>query len=283
MKKIATIIVTYNGEKWIDRCLASVLKSSYPSDLYVVDNASTDATVSILKNYRVNLEVLDFNAGFGYSNNVILEKLRNSGYDYFFLMNQDIYLEEDVLTKLVDFAQIHSEAGIVAPIQYDGEGQEIDANFSQYLELSEEKAQFYETTFCNAAAWLLTKDCLAKVGLFNSFFPHYGEDRNYCERAKFHGFKILIVKETKVLHDRLQKMTAEKALKLAKIKLLTIFLDPNKSKSESMTSGLINVFGISKYLLKKYRSTTAVFALMKEYMVLFEKRNLLELEKNKQK
>ncbi len=283
MKKIATIIVTYNGEKWIDRCLASVLKSSYPSDLYVVDNASTDATVSILKNYPVNLEVLDFNAGFGYSNNVILEKLRNSGYDYFFLMNQDIYLEEDVLTKLVDFAQIHSEAGIVAPIQYDGEGQEIDANFSQYLELSEEKAQFYETTFCNAAAWLLTKDCLAKVGLFNSFFPHYGEDRNYCERAKFHGFKILIVKETKVLHDRLQKMTAEKALKLAKIKLLTIFLDPNKSKSESMTSGLINVFGISKYLLKKYRSTKAVFALMKEYMVLFEKRNLLELEKNKQK
>ena len=283
MKKIATIIVTYNGEKWINRCLDSVLKSTYPTDIYVVDNCSNDDTLALIKSYPVNLEVLHFNAGFGYANNSVLQKLMDSDYDYFFLMNQDIYLEENSLKQIVDFSSNHPETGIIAPIQYDGEGQNIDANFQQYINLSIDKKNFYETTFCNAAAWLITKECLQKVGFFNSYFPHYGEDRNYCERAKYHDFKIAIVKETKVLHDRTQKMTPEKALKLAKIKLLTIFLNPNKTKSQSITSGFINVFGISKYLFKKYSSYTAVFALLKEYFILFKKRNELEFEKNKQK
>lgn len=283
MKKIATIIVTYNGEKWINRCLDSVLNSTYPSDIYVVDNCSDDHTLAIVKNYPVNLEVLHFNAGFGYANNLVLQKLMDSDYDFFFLMNQDIYLEKNSLKQIVDFSSNHPETGIIAPIQYDGEGQNIDANFQQYINLSIDKKNFYETTFCNAAAWLITKECLQKVGFFNSYFPHYGEDRNYCERAKYHDFKIAIVKETKVLHDRTQKMTPEKAIKLAKIKLLTIFLNPNKTKSQSITSGFINVFGISKYLFKKYSSYTAVFALLKEYFIRFKKRNELEFEKNKQK
>ena len=283
MKKVATIIVTYNGERWINRCLNSVTRSSYHSDLFRVDNFSTDETLNLIKDFPLNLEKLNFNAGFGYANNVALKKLMNSDYDYFFLINQDVYLEDNVLEKLLNFAEIHPEMGIIAPIQYDGEGKEIDANFKQYIKLSEEKIDFYETKFCNAAAWLISKKCLEKVGFFNENFKHYGEDRNYCERAKYHNFGIAIVKNTKVLHDRIQKMNTEKAINLAKIKLLTIFLDPNKSQSESIFSGLINVFGISKYLFKKYRSYTSVFDLMKEYFILFKKRNHLEIEKNKQK
>ncbi|KIA88372.1 glycosyltransferase family 2 protein [Kaistella jeonii] len=283
MKKIATIIVTYNGEKWIETCLDSVLKSSYNTDLFIVDNASTDGTLKMVNNFPLYLEKLRFNAGFGYANNVALKELLASNYDYFFLINQDVYLEVNVLEKLLSFAETHPEMGIVAPIQFDGKGEKIDTNFQQYINLSEEKENYFETSFCNAAAWLVSKSCLEMVGLFNPLFQHYGEDRNYCERAKYHQFKIAIVKETKVLHDRDQQMSTEKAIKLAKIKLLTIFLNPTKTKSESLTSGLINVFGISKYLFKKYRSYTSVFELMKEYLVLFKKRNELELEKNKQK
>ena len=283
MKKIATIIVTYNGEKWLDQCLKSVLNSTFPSEIFVVDNCSQDKTLEILRNYDVNVEVLDFNAGFGYANNLALKKLLKSDYDYFFLMNQDLYLEENVLQKLADFAEIHPKSGIIAPIQFDGKGEKIDTNFQQYLKLSQEKADHYETLFCNAAAWLISKRCLEKVGVFNPLFKHYGEDRNYCERAKFHDFKISIVKDTKVFHDRVQKMTTEKTIKLAKIKLLTIFLNPNKTKSESLTSGLLNVFGISKYLFKKHQSSNAIFHLLPEYFRLFQKRNELENEKLKQK
>lgn len=283
MKKVATIIVTFNGEKWIRKCLETLLESSYPSDIFLVDNYSTDRTISIVKDFPVKLEVLPKNEGFGFANNFILKKLIDLDYDYFFLINQDLYVEKNTLNQLVEFSENNPDFGIIAPIQFDGKGEKIDNNFQQYINLSKEKQKFFETTFCNAAAWLLTKNCVEKVGIFNENFQHYGEDRNYCERAKFYQFKISIVKDTKVLHDRNQKMTTEKAIKLAKIKLLTIFLNPNKTKSESLTSGLINVFGISKYLLKKYNSYDAIFKLFPEYFRLFQKRNELEQEKLKQK
>lgn len=283
MKKIATIIVTFNGEKWIKKCLETILGSTCSSDIFVVDNCSTDQTISIVKNFPVQLEVLSKNEGFGFANNFILKKLANLDYDYYFLINQDLYVEENTLDQLVEFSENKPDYGIIAPIQFDGKGEKMDTNFQQYIKLSKEKDSYYETLFCNAAAWLLTKKCVETVGIFNENFEHYGEDRNYCERAKFHQFKIGIVKNTKVLHDRIQKMTTEKAIKLAKIKLLTIFLDPNKTKSESLASGFINVFGISKYLFKKYKSYNAVFQLFPEFLRLLKNHTYLEKEKLKQK
>ena len=284
MKKVATIIVTYNGEKWIERCLDSVQSSTYPSDIFVVDNASTDHTLSILKSYNIfDVEISEANLGFGAANNIALDKALKLDYDLFFLINQDIYLEENTLEQLVQFSNYQSNTGIIAPIQYNGEGNEIDHNFKQYITLSKECDSHYETTFVNAAAWLITKDCLRKTGNFNPLFLHYGEDRNYCDRVLFHKFSIKILKGTKVLHDRLQKMSLEKYIKLSKIKLLTIFLNPNFSKSESIKFGVINVFGMGKYFFKKHRSISALFYFIQEYISLFRKRNFLESEKNKQK
>lgn len=220
MKKIATIIVTYNGEKWIERCLETLQKSNYPSEIFVADNLSTDNTLSLVKKYPVHLRVLDFNSGFGYANNLILKELQNSDFDYFFLLNQDVYIEKDTLEKLVDFAENRKNFGIVAPVQFDGKGEKIDANFQQYINLSKDKVDYYVTDFCNAAAWLISKECLLKVGIFNENFRHYGEDRNYCNRVQFHNFEIAILKDAKVSHDRFQDLSKEKSLKLAKIKIL---------------------------------------------------------------
>lgn len=284
MKKVATIIVTYNGGKWIGKCLDSVQNSSYPSDIFIVDNASTDETLSLIKSHHIfDLEISDNNLGFGAANNIALNKALQLNYDFYFLINQDIYLEENTLEQLVQFAVNQKDAGIIAPIQYDGKGEMIDLNFKQYISNSQEKDSYYETTFANAAAWLITKDCLQKTGIFNPIFSHYGEDRNYCDRVLFHQFSINIVKGSKVLHDRQQKMSLEKYIKLSKIKLLTIFLNPNFSKSQSIKIGLINVFGMGKYFLRKHHSIGALFHFIPEYIRLFKQRNFLESEKNRQK
>jgi glycosyltransferase involved in cell wall biosynthesis len=49
MKKILVIIVTYNGSKWIENCIDSVINSSLASDVFIVDNCSSDDTVSIIE------------------------------------------------------------------------------------------------------------------------------------------------------------------------------------------------------------------------------------------
>ncbi|WP_312765872.1 glycosyltransferase family 2 protein [Epilithonimonas sp.] len=284
MKKVATIIVTYNGGKWIEKCLNSVQSSNYPSDIFVVDNASTDNTLSLLESYNIfDLEISDSNLGFGAANNIALNKALKLGYDYFFLINQDVYIEENTLEQLIRFSIDHIDTGIVVPIQYDGNGDCIDNNFKQYISLSKDMSLYFETTFANAAAWLISEKCLVKTGNFNPIFSHYGEDRNYCDRVLFHNFSIKILKGTKVLHDRQQKMSLEKSIKLSKIKLLSIFLNPNFSKSQSLKAGLVNVFGMGKYFLKKHHSIFALFHFIQEYIKLFNQRDFLESVKNKQK
>lgn len=283
MKKVATIIVTYNGEKWIEKCLNSIQNSGYFTQIFVVDNASTDDTLEIVKKFDTELIQSKENTGFGFANNIALKKALESDFDYFFLINQDLYVKKETLRQLIDFSEKHPASGIIAPIQYDGNGEKIDHNFNQYIQLSEDKGDYYETTFANAAAWLITKDCLQKVGFFSPHFPHYGEDRNFCERALFHNFKISIPKNTRVLHDREQEMSLDKAVKLGKIKLLTIFLNPNLSQFQSIFQGLLNAFGVSKFIFKNQKSMKVFPELLKEYFKLFRKRNYWENEKDKQK
>ncbi|MGC4129092.1 MAG: glycosyltransferase family 2 protein [Bergeyella sp.] len=283
MKKVAAVIVTFNGEKWIERCINSIKNSDYTLKIFVIDNASTDNTLEIVKKFDVELIQSKENTGFGFANNLLLKEALEAGFDYFFLINQDLYVEKETLQQLIDFSEKHPESGIIAPIQFDGKGEKIDQNFRQYIRLSEDKGDFYETSFANAGAWLVTKECLEKTGFFSPHFPHYGEDRNFCERALFHGFTISIPKNTRVLHDREQNMSLDKAVKLGKIKLLTIFLNPNLSQSESISQGLKNAFGISKFIFKKHKSIKAFPELLKEYFKLFRKKNYWENEKIKQK
>lgn len=69
---ILTIIVTYNGMKWIDKCIHSVISPSIKSDIFVVDNASSDGTPDyIAKNFpTVLLTRSSKNLGFGAANNI---------------------------------------------------------------------------------------------------------------------------------------------------------------------------------------------------------------------
>ena len=57
-----------------------------------------------------------------------------------------------------------------------------------------------------AAHWLVPVEALRKVGLFNEdLFPLYGQDDNWCHRARYQGYKIAIVPEARAVHDRAQR------------------------------------------------------------------------------
>jgi GT2 family glycosyltransferase len=60
----------------------------------------------------------------------------------------------------------------------------------------------YPVSFVMAAHWLVSMECLKKVGGFSPSFPHYGEDNNFIDRAVYHGFKVGICPQLKVVHDR---------------------------------------------------------------------------------
>ena len=105
--RVLTVIVSYNFEPWIERCLSSIRDSDYPSDLVVIDNASTDRTVSIIaERYRwIRLVRSRKNLGFGQANNIGMRMALEEDYDYVFLVNQDAWIEPNTVGTLVGLAE----------------------------------------------------------------------------------------------------------------------------------------------------------------------------------
>lgn len=213
---INVVIVTFNGIKWIDKCLTSVLNSSIPVSVIVVDNCGTDDTVKFIKANFSEIILLEQNEnfGFGKANNIGIKMAYESGANYVFLLNQDAWVETDTIEKLVLAHQKEPEYGVISPIHLNGKGDALDYNFSNYIIPSNCKYiysdiflksiedKIYKISFVNAAAWLVSRECIEKIGGFNPSFYHYGEDDNYIQRLKFHAFKVGVLATSTICHDR---------------------------------------------------------------------------------
>ena len=216
--KILTIIVTYNGLQWYERCFGSLLRSTIPVDIMVVDNASQDGSADwIAEHYsEVNLIRSDKNLGFGQANNIGLRYALDNGYDYVFLLNQDAWLHtNDCIERLVQVAENHPEYMIMSALWLYGSGERItkgsklhmitlegpNNDFVSDLYLGRELKEVYETDYMPAAAWLLPRKTLEQIGGFDPLFFHRGEDDNYMQRVHYHGGKIGICAKTCICHD----------------------------------------------------------------------------------
>lgn len=218
MLKAISIIVTYNAEKnnWLYKCLDSLISSELNTDIIIVDNSSTDTTCEIIKKRYPSVILIENkqNLGFGKANNIGIKKAYELGADYFFLLNQDAWIENETILKLVKIAKQNPEFGILSPMHLNGKGIALDYNFSYYLSVNFCKNIFsdiymrnfedkiYSLKFVNAACWLISRGCIETVGGFSPTFFHYGEDVNYCHRLLYHGYKIGVIPDARIYHDR---------------------------------------------------------------------------------
>ena len=214
--KIYTVIVTYNGlhKNWIEKCLTSLLKSSLPTEIIVIDNNSKDQTVEFIGQNFPPVTVIknQENAGFGKANNQGFEYAIKQGADYVFLLNQDAYVNADTLQMLVTAHQNDEDFGVLSPIHFNYQGTELEYYFSVYMGLDRTPGFYsdhilgnpksiYKTKFVNAAAWLVPVKVLLEVGGFDSVFYHYGEDDNFCQRVRYHKYNIGVVSGAHIYHD----------------------------------------------------------------------------------
>ena len=259
------IIATYNAIPWLDKCLASIDFQKYK--VVVVDNNSQDDTVKrIEKDYpQIKLFKEKENLGFGQANNRGISYALNEGAAQVFLLNQDAYLIDDCLEKLVQFQTNNREYVILSPIHTNAEVTRLDRNFSNYVRyesnpdfysdfvLGKEKKPVYEVPFVNAAGWLISRDCLMTVGGFDPIFFHYGEDDNYCQRVSYHGFKIGVIPDALMVHDREDRknpsieMYTDAYFKLQERKLKIIHGNLNTYNPSSLVNQKRNV---KKQLIK---------------------------------
>lgn len=208
--KTFIIIVTYNGMKWLPRCLKSA--DGYP--IIVVDNCSTDGTQQYIKNNHPRIKLLEQNEnlGFGKANNIGISFALKENADYVFLLNQDAFLKEKALSTLLKASYINPDYGIISPIHLNVTADGLEKVFIYYINrasnmlfsdllLRKDLAEIYPISMVNAAAWLIPKKTLETVGGFQPAFFLYGEDDNYCQRVLFHNLKIGICPTAFVVHD----------------------------------------------------------------------------------
>ena len=273
-KKVFIIIVTYNGEKWIRKNLQSIKHSLVPVKVLVIDNNSSDNTVSIVKSFGdVELILMDENLGFGSANNIAIEKALEQQADYVFLLNQDTWIYPETVGNLVLAAEANPHFGIVSPLHYASNGMNLDTNFTTYWDRKTTSVSnnIDEVPFVNAAAWLVPRKVIEKVGYFEPMFRHYGEDRNYANRVAYHNFKIVIAKDAKICHDRVIIRHFEKDVTQSKLKILSDILNINNSLVISYLKAFYAVIGLPKYFYKFYsfrKSTQFFFELLWYYITL---------------
>lgn len=209
---LAVVVVTYNAGEYIDRCLYSLSRSSLSIDIIVVDNASSDDTISRIQSFQdVNLIRLEANIGFGRANNIGIEEALRNNANLIILLNQDATVFSDTIEGLVTVAKEYPNYGVLSPLHLQGEGNAFDQSFASYFSANpdvvsdlyyERLKEVYDVTCVNAAAWIVRKDCFEKVGGFDPIFFMYGEDVDYCDRVIYHGFSIGIVTSSQVIHFR---------------------------------------------------------------------------------
>lgn len=202
-KPVLVIVVTYNGEKWIRRCLESIPADI--ADTVVIDNGSADNTVGMARELlpEGNVILSGANLGFGAANNIGLRMALEKGYEYVYLLNQDAWFEQPGdLRFMLDVMRRHREFGILSPVQRNCNG-EIDRQFALKSGVRGEKCtEVCEVPYAQAAHWLMPADVVRKVGGFSPTFHHYGEDDNMIDRIHHHGYRIGVAEGITGIHDR---------------------------------------------------------------------------------
>lgn len=225
MNRILTIIVTYNGMRWVDRCIGSLIMSDMPCDIYVIDNGSIDGTAGYIReNFpEVKLTATGENYGFGKANNIGLKYALEKGYEYVYLLNQDAWVYPDTFRKLVDAMEGDRSIGISSPMQMAACEDRPDPRFEKWCPKRAlrdyrsrwRSAKMYEVKFVMAAHWMISRECLENVGGFSPAFTHYGEDDNYIHRARYKGYRICIHSGAGAIHDReMRPMSKEASMRL---------------------------------------------------------------------
>ena len=205
---VLTIIVSYNFEPWIDRCLGSLRLSQYPVDTVVIDNGSKDQTIQrIQKDYpEIRLLPQNKNLGFGRANNIGMQIAVAEGYDFVFLLNQDAWIDSNTIGKLVALSQSHPQYGILSPVHLTGKGDKPDPGFGHYAHLQHldqlPDSDILDIPFANAAFWMIPVSVLKKVGGFCPLFYHYGEDKDFVNRLTYHQFQVGYSPKVFGNHDR---------------------------------------------------------------------------------
>jgi len=206
-KEISIIIVNWNGLKWLDKCISSLQNQTYKNiEIILVDNASTDGSTNFVEEHFPKVKVIRStkNLGFSNGNNIGISKAKG---EYILLINNDTWVENDFLNKLVDFYE-NNNFDIIAPRErrYDKKENFNDYNttidiFGHPVYLHEEKGIQKQSLYLTGVCLLFSKKMYLETGSFDNNFFMYCEEVDWFWRLNLLGKKYSYADDIFVYHE----------------------------------------------------------------------------------
>ncbi len=218
MREIGIFICNYNKAEMAVKCVKSILDQTFgDTDVFVIDNASTDDSVSRLEEtYGDRISVirneknLGGSGGFGRGIRTALEM----GYSYFMLVDNDAFLDSRAVEHLYSYISTHEDVGICGaetlylqdPKKIQDLGGKLD--FENYrwggvigglVEL--EGNAILECDYVASCCVIARTEAVRKFGLFPEDNFIYWDDIEWCTKCRLSGYKVIVNGNAKVLHD----------------------------------------------------------------------------------
>jgi len=235
--KVSIILIGMNNKKLVNDCLNSLKeKTSYKNyNVIFADNGSTDGTIEMIKERFKEVDLIENgkNLGFAGGNNVgIKYALKKYDSDYYLLLNNDtIIIQKDWLENMVLVGEKISDAGVIGckliypdkSLQYYAinnknygyaKGEKPRLSKTEEKEEKKESNKIQEVNHVVGAAFMINKKLINKIGLLDpDYFPIYGEEIDYCDRARKNGFRRVYTPHATIVHIRGQTTNPKKITK----------------------------------------------------------------------
>lgn len=218
--KVSVIILHFSDTDGLLECLASLGRVSYANfDIFVIHNgpesAELEKRLSPFSRRLIEIIHIGNNLGFAAGNNIGIKRALEKGAEYFFLLNDDTVVGEDLLNILMDAAQKNPLAGMLgAEVRYYAERERISFSGAVFDPLScrftfprsgklangSAELPLIESDYITGCALLVSKKLIDTVGLLDERFFLYWEDTDWGLRAKKFGFQNLVIPSAHVWH-----------------------------------------------------------------------------------
>lgn len=218
-KKIAVVILNWNGVKLLEQFLPTVISFSNEATIYVADNASTDTSIQFVKDNYPTVKIIQNDGNYGFANgyNIALQQVEE---EYYCLLNSDVEVTENWLTPILSIFESESDVAIIQP-------KILDFKNKEYFEYAGAAGGFidkYGYPFCrgrifetiekdnhqyddeknifwaSGACFFIRKDVYRKLNGFDGDFFAHQEEIDLCWRAFNLAYKAKYTSKSIVYH-----------------------------------------------------------------------------------
>ncbi|MEZ4515469.1 MAG: glycosyltransferase family 2 protein [Chloroflexota bacterium] len=232
MVDVAIIIVSWNVRDYLSNCLRSVCADLHASkltgEIWVVDNASTDGTVDLVRDLFPHVHVIanESNPGFGAANNQGMEAAAEFEPRYYLFLNPDTYVRPGAMGRLVKAMDERPQAGMAgarlvyadgrlqhSAFAFPGLGQLVFDLYRMPSRLYESRLngrypqRYYKTNrdpfqidFPLGASMLVRSDVAERTSGFDETFHMYCEEIDWSWRVHKSGWEVYAVPAAEIVH-----------------------------------------------------------------------------------